>query len=539
MLLRASPRMNTHGHGAEPKLRCTHGPASRLEQKGHYSRLFARPDKDFPREEEDKLIALGQAMRYEVEREGTLTPRVGFTYFGQFIGHDLTLDSTPLEGPYLDPELTPNYRTPSFDLDHVYGGGPGNSPFLYEGRQGEERFKVGATKPSGYLRDLPVEHGRILIGDLQDLRNLDNLILRQLHVVFLKFHNEAIKQLGSDPPAVTGLDQLGPGTLFERAQRLVRWHYQWIIRHDFLPRILHNDVWNHQEQREPRQPNPQETYSIPLEFSLAAFRFGHSMVRNAYRLNCRQKRVVISDLMALGQRESPIPDDYLIEWGTFFDGLPSSGPPASSAFIDTSISRALHGLSAETIRLSNPLEPPVPSHLPVRTLLRGERAGLPSGQEVARALAARGRIKLGDCLTAAQLTRDTCDRSGSVLREIGLEENTPLFYYLLKEAELASEGLALGPVGSHIVAETIQGALEADPESYLSRVGTNWKLPRWQFSTGSRRPINSLIGIIKLVGDDRLLPECEAHWRRFLFPPCPQDKTDGAIRRRYLPSDCR
>lgn len=456
-------------------------------------------------------------MRYEVEREGTLTPRVGYTYLGQFVGHDLTLDSTPLEGPYPEPELTPNYRTPSFDLDHIYGGGPEKSPFLYEGRRGEECFKIGATTPTGYRRDLPVEHGMVLIGDLQDTRNLDNLILRQLHVVFLKFHNEAIKQLRSDPPAITGIDHLGSGTLFERAQRLVRWHYQWIVRHDFLPRILHNDVWNYRERRSPTRPDPKKSYSIPIEFSLAAFRFGHSMVRNAYRLNCRQKRVVIGELMALGQKASPIPDDYLIEWGAFLDGLPASGPQASSSFIDTSISRAMHGLSPETIRLSNRLEPPDPSNLPVRTLLRGARAGLPSGQEVADSLLAQGRIKASDHLTVSQLTQDTCDHSGSILREIGLEQNTPLFYYLLKEAELASGGLRLGPVGSHIVSEVIQGALEADPDGYISLVGSNWKLPSWRFPSGSRRPINSLIGIIQLVGDDTLLPECEAHWRRFLL----------------------
>ena len=138
----------------------------------------------------------------------------------------------------------------------------------------------------------------VLIGDLQDTRNLDNLILRQLHVVFLKFHNEAIKQLGSNPPTITGLENLGSGTLFERAQRLVCWHYQWIIRHDFLPRILHTDVWSHQHRRPARLPESQGSYSVPIEFSLAAFRFGHSMVRNAYRVNCRQKRVFLGDLMA-------------------------------------------------------------------------------------------------------------------------------------------------------------------------------------------------------------------------------------------------
>jgi hypothetical protein len=457
-------------------------------------------------------------MLYDVEREGTLTPRVGYTYFGQFVGHDLTHDATPLEGPYREPELTPNYRTPCFDLDHIYGGGPETSPFLYEGERGEESFRIGASTPTGYLRDLPVEHGMVLIGDLQDTRNLDNLILRQLHVVFLKFHNEAIKQLGSDPPTITGIEDLGSGTLFERAQRLVRWHYQWIVRHDFLPRILHTDVWSRQHRRTARRPESQESYSVPIEFSLAAFRFGHSMVRNAYRVNCRQKRVVIGELMALGQKASPIPDDYLIEWGTFFDGLPTSGPQASSSFIDTSISRAMHGLSPSTIRLSNRLEPPDPSNLPVRTLLRGARAGLPSGQEVADSLFAQGKIKSNDRLTTSQLTQDTCDHTGSILCKIGFEQNTPLFYYLLKEAEINAAGLTLGPIGSHIVFEVIQEALEADPDGYTSLVGTKWRLPSWHFTGGAKRRVNSLIGVIRLIGDDKLLPECDAHWRRFRLP---------------------
>lgn len=501
--------------GRRPGATCAHALTMRSEPRGHYSRLFQKPAAPLTKRQEAGLIELGQAMRYGTEREGTLTPRVGFTYFGQFLGHDLTHDVTPLKGPYSEPECTPNYRTPTFDLDHIYGGGPQESPYLYEGEPGAETFKIGATAATGYLRDLPIKHGTVLIGDLQDRRNLDNLILRQLHVVFLKFHNEALRQVGSGS-ALASLEELGRGTLFERAQRLVRWHYQWIIRHDFLPRILHTDVWNYHERRNIRRPDPEKSYAVPIEFSLAAFRFGHSMVRNAYRLNCRQKRVVIGDLMALGQSASPIPDDYLIEWGTFFDGMPTSGPQASSNFIDTSISRAMHGLSPGTIRLSDSRASPDPSNLPVRTLLRGARAGLPSGQEVAEALLAQGRIKSIDRLTSSQLTQDTCDQSGTVLHRIGLEQNTPLFYYLLKDAELNGEGIALGPIGSHIVSEVIQGALEADPDSFRSVVGPKWKMPLWRFPSGSMRPVNSLIGIIQLVGDDKLLPECEAHWRRFL-----------------------
>lgn len=485
----------------------------RAEPKGYYSRLFPKPANPIAREQEEALIELGNAMRYDIEREGTHTPRVGFTYFGQFIGHDLTHDPTPLAGPYLAPEVTPNFRTAFFDLDHVYAEGPEKSPYLYEGETGAETFKIGATIPSGYRRDLPVRHGRVLIGDLEDTRNLDNLILRQLHVLFLKFHNEAIRQLETNPALAAATESMGDRSLFERARRLVCWHYQWIIRHDFLPRILHTDVWNHQQHRTRRKPG--SSFSIPVEFSLAAFRFGHSMVRNAYRLNCRQKRVLIGELMALGQAASPIPDDYLIEWGTFLDGLPSSGPEASSSYIDTSLGRAMHGLSAETIRLANKVESPDPSNLPVRTLLRGARAQLPSGQEVADALLKQGRIRSRDYLTTSQLTANTCDQSGSVLRRRALTQNSPLFYYILKEAELKAAGITLGPVGSHLVSEIIQGALEADADSYLSVMGPKWEQPSWLFPSGSKGPVNSLIRVVQLVGDDKLLPECETHWRRF------------------------
>jgi hypothetical protein len=456
-------------------------------------------------------------MRYDIEREGTLTPRVGYTYFSQFVGHDLTYDPTPLEGPYLDPERTPNYRTSYLDLDHVYGGGPKHSPDLFCGEPGAEIFKLGATTPASYLRDLPIEDGIILLGDQADTRNLDNLILRQLHAVFLKFHNEAVKQLSAKPPTITRFKHLNSRAVFEQAERLVRWHYQWIVRHDLLPRILHPSVWNQQDRTVWAPSQPKDGFAIPIEFSLAAFRFGHSMVRNAYGLNCRQKRVTISDLMALGHRPSPVPDDFVIEWGRFFDGLPGSGPVASSSFIDTSIAAPLHDLSPSIIRLCSKMERSVePPRLPVRTLLRGARAKLPPGQEVADVLVSQGIIKSEDRLTSAQLTQDTCNRAGSVLRDVGLEENTPLFYYLLKEAEVIGRGLTLGPIGSYIVAAVIEGALEADPNSYVSVIGPDWKLPLWQFPSGLDEQVNSMIRIIRLVGDNQLLPECEARWRSFL-----------------------
>jgi Animal haem peroxidase len=487
-----------------------------LQRKGYYSRLFPPPTRPIDKNDEEKLIRLGDAMRYEIEREGTLTPRVGYTYLSQFVGHDLTYDPTPLDGPYLDPERTSNHRTPYLDLDHVYGGGPNQSPELYHGEPGAEVFKLGVTTPTGYRRDLPIENDTILLGDREDVRDLDNLTLRQLHALFLKFHNEAVKQLSADPPTMVGFTDAHSGTVFEQAQQLVRWHYQWIVRHDLLPRILDPSVWNRKNRTAWASPR-NTAFAIPIEFSLAAFRFGHSMVRNAYGLNCRERRVTVSDLMALGHRPSRIEDDFVIEWGRFFDGLPASGPVASSSFIDTSIAAPLHDLSPAIIRLSNTMERSIePPRLPVRTLLRGARARLPSGQEVTDELLKKGIIKSEDRLTTAQLTQDTCNHTGTVLEDVALTENTPLFYYLLKEAELITGGLTLGPIGSYIVAAVIEGALETDPNSYLSVKGGSWTPPLWRFPNGSDEQVTSMIRIIRLVGDNQLLPECEARWRRFL-----------------------
>src|SRR5262249_40216123 len=157
------------------------------------------------------------------------------------------------------------------------------------------------------------------------------------------------------------------------------------------------------------------------------------------------------------------------------------------------------------IRLSNVMEHSIePPRLPVRTLLRGARAKLPSGQEVADALVRQGIIIPADRLTNAQLTLDTCNRSGSVLQSVGLEENTPLFYYLLKEEELIGGGVKLGPIGSLIVAKVIQGVLNAAPNSYVSVMGPNWKPPLWRFRAGSCDQVNSIIRIIRLVGDNQL-----------------------------------
>ena len=455
---------------------------------------------------EEKLVELGESMRYRADREGTLTPRIGYTYLGQFIGHDISHDGTPLTGPYAAPEETPNFRTAWLDLDHLYGDGPAESPHIYTGPPGAETFKIGRTAPGGYARDVPLQDSVLLVADKHDPRNLDNLILRQLQVVFLKFHNEAVRQLSAPDNPLRASTNVEGESIFAAARRLVRWHYQWIVRHDFLPRILEPAFWSRSRAR---RMQPAATFAIPVEFSLAAFRYGHSIVRRTYPLNCLRPLVGIVDLLREGPRPSALADESVIEWGRYFDGLPRSGPPAASSFIDTAIVEPLHAMLPETVQLCSRTGNAAESaRLAERTLLRGARSNLPSGQEVASALVDRGAISAADVLRGDELTRDTSDRSGSTLRKLGLEDQTPLFYYILKEAELRANGLSLGPIGSHIVGNVLLDLLHSDPDGYIAAEGTNWQLPRWQFPSGHREPVNSISGVIRLIGDSGLLPAC-------------------------------
>jgi hypothetical protein len=144
----------------------------------------------------------------------------GFTYFGQFVDHDLTFDPNSKLQRDNDPDALRNFRTPRFDLDSVYADGPADNPFLYA----DDGSHLLIGKVNGGEDDLPRNaQGRALIGDP---RNDENLIVSQIHLAFLKFHNKVLDQVHD----------------FDEARRVVRWHYQWIVIHDFLEGIVCKDV---------------------------------------------------------------------------------------------------------------------------------------------------------------------------------------------------------------------------------------------------------------------------------------------------------
>jgi hypothetical protein len=404
----------------------------------------------------------------------------GVTFFGQFLDHDLTLD---LKSPLLEPSnprRTTNFRTAAFDLDSVYGDGPTESAELYDTSSGDIKFRVDtilgseAVSRKGAVRfDLPRDASNNAI--IADSRNDENLIISQFHVAMLRFHNAVIDHVRADPEYANRSAE----RVFKRAQQLVRWHYQWIILNEFLPLTIGQDRVDDLLRQRGRfydldSPffsgifrNARHNPRIPIEFSVAAYRFGHSQVRPSYRLNFGPDggqpffAFIFDDSIDPNEAD---PNDLrggkraprrFVDWQTFFDFGDGNFRPNKK--IDGKLSTVLMLLPG-----SRGPAPGLPSDgvqsLASRNLMRHVNFALPSGQAIARLLGV-------PALTPAQLFE---------LQPFGMDRSTPLWFYILKEAELMENGLRMGPVGSRIVGEVFVSLLKADRTSYLS-ADRNWK----------------------------------------------------------------
>ncbi|MGY1733056.1 heme peroxidase family protein [Geodermatophilus sp. SYSU D01045] len=361
----------------------------------------------------------------------------GYIYLGQFIDHDMTLDRTPLTLQQQDPRGTVNYDTPRFDLGNVYGRGPAGSPELYD-----------PARP-GYLlcndhdgvRDLPRDEvGAAWLGDP---RNDENLVVAQLHAVFLRLHNRLRDE----------------GMTFEQARQQVRWHYQWLIVNDYLPRIVGRDVVSRLLRRRGTgpiectarfyRPRDRRRPYMPVEYSGAAYRFGHSMIRAEYEVHDRHTVPVFANEGHQDLRGNrPVPADLWIDWNYFFEipGMTTPDDRNLARLIDTRLSLPLSTLPPTVVA---PTAGAITS-LAERNLLRGKRLGLPAGQDVAAAMG---------------ITPLTNQQLG--LTEPGWQGRAPLWFYVLKEAELLG-GTRLGPVGGTIVAEVVLGLMACDGTSYFN-----------------------------------------------------------------------
>ncbi len=500
-----------------------------------YMRLFpARKPSEAGSVLERALSDLALKMKEDDSESGAGDILAGYTYLGQFIDHDLTLDITPLDQARKNPLQITNFRTPFLDLDQLYGGGPTISPHLYrkhgsDSSEGGERFLLGATAAStvvdgvGHSRtlspscnDLPRNsQGIALVGDA---RQDENLILAQLQVAFLKLHNLVLDR----PELLRASPHYDIEPRFEAARRVVTWHYQWLVRNDFLKAIVDPDVFKHLESPDykPLIKASAEGFRIPVEFSAAAFRFGHSMVRNEYFYNdfhSDPRAELLADLLErTGFGKSgrvPIPEEWVIDWKRFF-AFPS--PDASAAQpaqkIDTKIAAGLFQLPSAQMRAFNLVssskltfaaDPPA---LPTRTLLRGARLGLPSGEQVE----AEVRRRMPGVRTATE--DEIVSGAGQAILtdpKNRLRRNTPLWYYVLKEAEVLRQGASLGPVGSRIVADVILGALEADPESYISVAGPHWKPTLWTPDL-EKETLEEMSKLLELVAPDQPTKACNS-----------------------------
>ncbi len=403
----------------------------------------------------------------------------GYTYLGQFADHDMTFDKTTVTlGADVSPADLLQGRSPSLDLDSLYGAGPGDP--------GSERFyaadgrklKLGTTEAAGPGRlgarpgfDLPrsrsAKHATV-----PDRRNDENLAVAQTHLAFARFHNRVVDELAT----------VSAAKRFARARRLVVKHYQWMLRHDYLPRICDpsvvDDVFTHGRKAFEVGASPTAMPTMPIEFSVAAFRLGHSMVRRSYNWNVEFDDGAGSlDLLFAFSGTSGdlgsgarLPTTWIADWRRLYAFKQPALKVPDAKFnlarrIDTLLVDPLAALPPGSFGATRPPSQPLVANLAFRNLARARMVRLASGQDMVRFLKGRGvrvtaltkrQLRAGDGATLEKLT--------TAQRGVFLE-HTPLWFYVLREAEL-NHGKLTG-VGARIVAETFHRAMEGSRASIV------------------------------------------------------------------------
>ena len=489
--------------------------------QGRFGRMFrSLPAATYGKTDDDSrkaLMLLGAKMTSSIDlpKDGFDAEESGipalYTYFGQFIDHDITFDPMTTLMKHSDPDALTDFRTPALDMDNVYGRGPGDQPYLYDvaGRKfllGEALNNGAPDLPRNRPTD-PAEPQRALIGDP---RNDENSIVSQFQCLMLRFHNRVADEKENSQKDLPAL------------QQIVRWHYQWVVVHDFLPRIITASVLNDLKvdgKKDGQYDRGRLKFFhwknepfMPVEFSVAAYRLGHSMIRPGYRLNDDDATLLpIFPIPPNIFKEIPagIPDGLTgframaknrgIDWGRFIDidirpygGDPDKVNPADAEMkrrlqfayrIDTSLVTPLSILPASVA--SDP-----PPSLPQRNLIRAFELGLPTGQDVARAMGVMP-LKDDEILIGKAVDHPSGDDVVGKLSELSelapFFGKCPLWTYILAEAVRTQTTVdipvtggkkittpQLGPVGGRIVAEVFLGMLFGDNNSFLS-AEPNWK----------------------------------------------------------------
>jgi hypothetical protein len=351
----------------------------------------------------------------------------GWPFFGQFIAHDITADRSPI-GPHADATTIANFRSPRANLECLYGAGPVGAPFLYD-----------AHDPAKLLAgDGDVPRNAQSTALLGDPRNDVHVFISQLHHGLIGAHNRLVDRLRED-----GVDET---ECFDAARRAAMWHYQWVIVEDFLPALVGSALVEEVKDPNRRRYRPDGAPIIPFEFADAAFRYGHGQIRHRYVLQAGgEEYSVFPDLVGF----RPVAPEHRIEWPLLF------GDDAQRA--KRMDGRLAASLIALPLAITGAVEVEAYHSLAARDLQRGAAIGLPSGEAVARAM---------------DIEPLTAEEAG--LGAFGWEGETPLWLYILREADVRGGGDRLGEVGGRLVAEVLLGLLDADPESYRALA------PEWQ-----------------------------------------------------------
>lgn len=441
----------------------------------------------------------------ETESSDSRIPTI-YTYWGQFIDHDVTANTDrndvtditkdafiPLDPTQVTMDLK-NLRRPQLDLDSVYGDGPdGDAHLFYDGAKfrlgviGDNAPGVRIPDVDDNERDLPrigqlISQGVATEDSFEDslrnmeafrrlpwigdMRNDENTIVAQFHQAVLRFHNKVVDRLEGTVPA---------DKLFAEARKLTTWHYQWLVINDYLKTITYPGIVDEIlcGGRKFYDPDNQREF-MPLEHSVAAFRFGHTMVRNNYDFNRNFPDATFRLLFLFtgGGGFAGSGDVLPFNWVIEFDRFTNHGSSDSKHFarkIDTLLAEPLTDLANEgneqglDIRIKEILK-----HLAMRNLLRGYLLSMPTGQAIAEAMGV-------DVLTEDEFRLNNSPEINQILDDSGFINRTPLWYYILKEAEVRADGNCLGEVGSRIISETFIGLIEKDPSSYRNKSWNhNW-----------------------------------------------------------------
>ena len=424
----------------------------------------------------------------------------GYTYLGQFIDHDLTFDKTNVMlGENVSPTQLLQARSPSLDLDSMYGASPtdpGSAKF-YEAdglhlKMGKTAAVGGIPAKDGF--DLPRGAGTTAAAKRQavipDPRNDENLAVAQSHLAFIRFHNRVVDTLPASVP---------PAQRFAQAREIVTKHYQWMLRTDYLPRICARRVVNSvfSGGRKAFEPGagPTDVPTMPIEFSVAAFRLGHSMIRRAYNWNkIFDDGSGSLDLLFVfsggsgdlggGQR---LPSNWIADFRRLYD-FKEAGR-ANLAVPEGKFNRAMRIDTTLVTTLKDlPGFPVAEANLAFRNLTRANMVTLATGQQMVTFLKNKG-VTLTK-LTKAQI-RD--GNNGAELdaltqsQRAALVQDTPLWFYVLREAEL-NQGKLKG-VGARIVAETFHRAMEGSQASIV-------RDPAWRPTLGPNKTTFRMVDLL-------------------------------------------